>query len=76
MSIREENVAKVGRYRHYKGKEYELIGIAKNSETLEDFVIYRALYGDYQLWIRPKEMFFEQLQKDGREFSRFEYIGS
>ncbi len=67
---------KIGRYRHYKGKEYELVGIAKNSETLEDFVVYRALYGDHQLWIRPKAMFFEQIQRDGKEFPRFEYVGN
>jgi cyclomaltodextrinase len=71
-----EKTLEMGTYRHYKGKEYELIGIAKNSETLEDFVIYRALYGDHQLWIRPKAMFFEQIQKDGKQFSRFEYIGN
>jgi len=67
--------AKIGKYRHHKGKEYELLGIARHSETLEDFVVYRALYGDYQLWIRPKAMFFEQIHKDGKDVWRFEYIG-
>lgn len=75
MSLGEVNTLKLGKYRHFKGKEYELLDIAKNSETLEEFVVYRALYGDHQLWIRPKAMFFEQLQRDGKEFSRFEYIG-
>jgi cyclomaltodextrinase / maltogenic alpha-amylase / neopullulanase len=63
-----------GTYRHYKGQEYELVDVAKNSETLEEFVVYRALYGNRQLWIRPKEMFFEAVRKDGKEFPRFEYV--
>ncbi len=63
-----------GTYRHYKGQEYELVDVAKNSETLEEFVVYRALYGNRQLWIRPKEMFFEVVRKDGKEFPRFEYV--
>jgi cyclomaltodextrinase / maltogenic alpha-amylase / neopullulanase len=63
-----------GTYRHYKGLEYELVDVAKNSETLEEFVVYRALYGNRQLWIRPKEMFFEVVRKDGKEFPRFEYV--
>ena len=76
MNIENTKLLRIGIYRHYKGKEYELIGIAKNSETLEEFVVYRALYGDHQIWIRPKAMFFEQIQKDGKEFSRFEYVGN
>ncbi len=76
MNIEEVNTLRIGTYRHYKGKEYELLGIAQNSETLEEFVVYRALYGDHQLWIRPKAMFFERIQKDGKEISRFEYVGN
>ncbi len=67
---------RIGKYRHYKGKEYEVIGIAKHSETLEEFVVYRALYGNHQLWIRPKDMFFEKILKDGKENLRFEYVGN
>ena len=71
---------KLGRYRHYKGKEYEVIGVAKHSETLEDLVVYRALYeskefGDKALWVRPLKMFLEKVTLDGKEVSRFEYIG-
>ncbi len=65
----------IGKYRHYKGREYEIIGIGKHSETLEELVVYRALYGNHQLWIRPKDMFFEKILKDGKEILRFEYVG-
>ena len=65
---------KLGKYRHFKGKEYEVIGTAKNSETLEEYVVYRALYGDYGLWIRPKKMFTEIIEKDGIKQERFKYI--
>ena len=66
---------KFGKYRHYKGKEYEVIGIAKHSENLEDLVVYRALYDEKQLWVRPLKMFKEKIMVDGVEKSRFEYIG-
>lgn len=66
---------KPGRYRHYKGREYQVVGIAKHSETLENYVIYKALYGAGQLWIRPLKMFREQITVDGREIPRFEYLG-
>ncbi len=65
---------KKGKYRHYKGKEYEVIGIAKHSETLEELVVYRALYGNNELWVRPKKMFLEKVLVDGKEVFRFEYI--
>ena len=72
---------KIGRYLHYKGKEYEVIGTAKHSETLEDLVIYRALYkseefGDNALWARPVAMFVEAVVIDGKEIPRFQYIGN
>lgn len=67
---------KVGRYKHFKGKEYEVIGLAKHSETLEEFVVYRALYGNKDLWIRPKKMFLEKVQKEGKSVKRFRYIGN
>ena len=64
-----------GIYRHFKGNEYEVIGIAKNSENLEDTVVYRALYGDKGLWVRPLSMFEETIERDGQVFKRFTYIG-
>lgn len=68
-------MVKIGKYRHFKGKEYEVIGIGKHSETLEEFVVYRCLYGDYSIWIRPLAMFEETVEKDGKLIKRFEYIG-
>lgn len=64
-----------GIYRHYKGNKYEVIGTAKHSETLEQLVVYRALYGDMGLWVRPQEMFEEKVVKAGQAVPRFEYIG-
>lgn len=61
----------LGKYRHYKGKEYEVIGVAKHTETLEDLVVYRALYGDGQVWVRPLRMFLEKVDIDGKKASRF-----
>lgn len=66
---------KMGKYRHFKGGEYEVIGIAKDSETLEEMVVYRALYGDGELWVRNAEMFGETVTREGKTFPRFEYIG-
>lgn len=66
---------KTGKYRHYKGKEYEVIGIARHSETLEELVVYRALYKENDLWVRPLEMFTEKININGRDVFRFEYIG-
>ena len=64
-----------GRYRHFKGKEYEAIGMARHSETLEPMVVYRALYGDGDLWVRPAAMWSETVERDGRVQPRFTYIG-
>lgn len=66
---------KLGRYRHFKGNEYEVIGIAHHSETLEEMVVYRQLYGEHGLWIRPKSMFLEHVEKDGVRIPRFQFIG-
>ncbi len=66
---------KLGKYRHYKGKEYKVIGVAKHSETLEELVAYRALYGNRNLWVRPLKMFLEKVVVDGKKVSRFEYVG-
>jgi len=63
---------KKGKYRHYKGKEYEVIDIVRHSETLEELVLYKQLYGDGSLWVRPKAMFFEQIELNGQEIPRFE----
>ena len=66
---------KAGRYRHFKGKEYEVIAVAKDSETLEDMVVYRALYGEHGYWVRPLAMFCETVTVDGQTMPRFQYIG-
>ena len=66
----------LGIYRHYKGNEYEVLGFSKHSETLEDMVIYRALYSDGGIWVRPLSMWDNPIEKDGRTVKRFEYIGS
>lgn len=63
---------KKGKYRHYKGKEYEVIDIVRHSETLEELVLYKQLYGDGGLWVRPKAMFFEQIELNGQKMPRFE----
>ena len=60
-----------GRYRHFKGNEYEVLGVARHSETLEDMVVYRALYGDGGLWVRPAAMWSETVEKDGCRGPRF-----
>ena len=64
-----------GKYRHFKGNEYEVIGIAQHSETLEPMVVYKALYGDGGLWVRPAAMWDETITRDGKTFKRFQYIG-
>lgn len=68
------NTLRPGIYRHYKGNLYEVIGTASHSETLETMVIYRALYGEYGLWVRPAAMFAEQVSVNGRQQPRFELI--
>lgn len=65
-----------GIYEHYKGKRYELIERVKHSETEELLVLYRALYGERELWVRPFEMFFEEVLIDGETHPRFRYIGN
>lgn len=63
-----------GRYRHYKGGEYEVVGVARHSETEELMVVYRPLYGDQQLWVRPLTMFVETVQVNGEPVARFSAI--
>ena len=65
---------KLGRYRHFKGNEYEVIAIAKHSETTEDYVVYKALYGDGGIWVRPASMWNETVERDGVTYKRFTYI--
>ena len=70
---------KLGKYEHYKGKQYEVIGLARHSETLDELVIYKALYnseefGNNALWARPKSMFLENINIEGKEIPRFRYI--
>lgn len=69
-----ENI-KSGLYRHFKGGIYEVLFVAKNSETLEDMVVYRANYGEHGVWVRPLSMWNETVERDGKTFKRFEYIG-
>lgn len=66
---------KIGRYRHFKGNEYEALTIATHSETLEPMVVYRALYGDGDVWVRPLSMWQETVECDGTRQERFTYIG-
>lgn len=66
---------RVGRYRHFKGNEYEVICIAKHSETQALMVIYKALYGGGEIWARPASMWNDTVERDGKTYKRFEYIG-
>lgn len=72
------NELQLGRYRHYKGNEYNVLMVAMHSETLEKFVVYEALYENKvsKLWVRPLKMFVEKVEKDGKLIDRFEYIGN
>ena len=65
---------KIGKYRHFKGGEYEVLGIAYHSETQEEMVVYRALYGEGKTWVRPAAMWNERIERDGKTFQRFTYI--
>ena len=64
-----------GRYRHFKGNEYRVIGTARHSETMEELVVYRALYGEGGLWVRPAAMWNETVDRDGYRGPRFVYVG-
>lgn len=65
-----------GRYRHFKGKEYVVLGVARHSETGDELVIYRQDYGDHSLWARPKEIFQEVVHFEGNDVMRFQYVGA
>ena len=70
------NEINIGRYRHYKGNEYTVIGTARHSETQEELVVYRQEYGEHGLWVRPRQMFLETVKVDGRDVPRFQPLGS
>ena len=71
----DEQAELVGRtFRHFKGNLYRLEGFAKDSETQEEMVVYRALYGEHGLWVRPAKMFFETVERDGKTMKRFELV--
>ena len=73
--MRKEWQEMIGReFRHFKGNLYRIEGFAKDSETLEQMVVYRALYGDGGLWVRPAKMFFETIERDGKRMKRFELL--
>ena len=74
------NMIKPGKYKHYKGKEYEVIGMARNSETLEELVIYKSLYksdkfGDFALWARPSREFDQEVEVEHKKVPRYKYLG-
>lgn len=66
---------KPGKYRHFKGNYYEVMGVAHHSETMEEMVVYRALYGEQGFWVRPAAMWSETIDRDGYHGPRFQYIG-
>ena len=66
---------KIGKYKHFKGNEYEVLYVAKHSETLEEMVVYRALYGEGGVWVRPAKMWNEVVERDGKTYKRFTFIG-
>ncbi|MFZ2289543.1 MAG: DUF1653 domain-containing protein [Halopseudomonas yangmingensis] len=65
---------KPGRYRHYKGQDYQVLGIARHSETEEVLVVYRTLYGNFDLWVRPLDMFTQDVELDGERLPRFTFV--
>jgi hypothetical protein len=67
---------RIGRYRHFKGNEYLVIGVARHSETEAELVVYRQDYGDRSLWVRPQAMFLESVEHEGRSVPRFAYLGA
>ena len=73
--LNDMNEIKIGKYKHFKGNEYEVLFMAKHSETGEDMVVYRALSGDFGIWVRPASMWNEVIERDGKKMQRFTYIG-
>ena len=74
VGVMEKELQK-GIYRHFKGNDYEVLHLAKDSETLETLVVYKALYGAGEIWVRPLKMFTETVEKDGKSQPRFRYLG-
>ena len=72
--MRNADIIMPGKYRHFKGNEYEVLFVAKHSETEEPMVVYRALYGDGGVWVRPASMWNEMIERDGKTFRRFTRI--
>jgi hypothetical protein len=70
-----EQQLKPGKYRHFKGNEYQVLGVARHSETEEAMVVYRTCYGEFDLWVRPLALFLSTKEVDGKQVARFEYIG-
>ena len=70
------NTIKPGIYKHYKDKNYKVICEATHSETREKVVVYQCLYGDYSMWVRPKEMFVERIEVEGKLIPRFEFVSA
>ena len=77
MAVHGEKIEliKIGRYRHFKGNEYQVLAIARHSENMEEMVVYQALYGEHGIWVRPASMWLEDVTRDGKTFPRFSYIG-
>jgi hypothetical protein len=75
MNLIDKNSIQFGRYDHFKGMQYELVDVVYHSETQEALVLYRALYGEKKLWVRPFEMFFETIEREGKSLPRFCYVG-
>jgi cupin 2 domain-containing protein len=71
-----EKAIQPGRFRHYKGNEYTVVGTARHSETLQELVVYRQEYGEHGLWVQPKQMFSKSVSVDGQEVLRFQHLGS
>ena len=65
---------KIGKYRHFKGGEYEVLYLAKHSETQEEMVVYRALYGEGGVWVRPAAMWNEEIEREGKKYKRFTFM--
>ncbi len=75
-SKQQPNEIPLGIYRHYKGNDYEVLGVARHSETEEWMVIYKTLYGDFSMWVRPLTMFLETVEQEGKVIPRFRYLDS